>query len=65
MKTYAHLFKVPINSSYLTPDKVRSVAHSFQKRINDLLEEELLKRDIDFHDYTGPEPALEIILRGR
>lgn len=61
-KTYSFLFKVPINNSYLTPDKVRSTDPVFQKKIDELIEKELKERGIAFHDYTGVEPAIKIIL---
>lgn len=62
MKTYGFLFKVPINPKFLTPDKVRSVDPLFQKKIDELLEKELIKRKINFQNYPGLEPAMKTIL---
>jgi len=65
MQTYAHLFKVPINLNYLTPDNVRSINPVFQRKIDSLLDRELRKRKIDFKSYIDLETALKIIGNGK
>lgn len=63
MKTYAHLFKVPINPEYLTSSKkVRSLDPVFQREIDELLDRELKERGIHFHNYVSLEETLKIIL---
>ncbi len=61
IKTYDLLFKVPINRSYLSDDKVRSIDPEFQKKIDELIEKELSERNIPFEVYTDVEDAINKI----
>lgn len=60
--TYDHLFKVPINPTYLKGDDIRSTGAEFQKGVDHLLDSELKKRGIPFHNYKSLKETLKIIL---
>jgi nicotinamide riboside kinase len=62
MKTYFHLFKVPINKKYLTYDGKRSIDETFQKEIDGVVNDLLIKFEIPFQNYTCLNYAIEKIL---
>ena len=62
VKSYYLLLKIPLNEGSLNADSVRAVDREFQRKIGELLDDELKKREISFQNYEGIAPALEIIL---
>ena len=63
MKTYNFLFKVPINSIYLSKDNVRSIDPLFQKQIDKLIDEELKERGFEFQIYSNLEKTIQKIIK--
>lgn len=62
MNTYDLLYKVPITKSRLIDDGTASVDPIFQKKIDVLLEKELLNNKIPYKNFTNIEKAVEEIM---
>lgn len=62
MKTYFHLFKVPINKKYLISDGKRSIEEAFQKQIDEVVDNLLVTFQIPFQNYTCLNNAIKIVL---
>ncbi|MDP2628675.1 MAG: AAA family ATPase [Nanoarchaeota archaeon] len=62
IKTYKHLFRIPIKEGYLVDDGVRSTKPEFQKRVDEQFDYLLDKLKIPFHNYERLSKTMEIII---
>jgi nicotinamide riboside kinase len=61
--SYNYLFKVPINEEYLVSDGIRSIDKKFQRDIDKIIDELLIRFNTSFYNYTGLEEIIKIITK--
>lgn len=62
-KTYGLIFLVPLNGNYLKEDGVRATDRDFQRKMDELIRSELIRRQVPYHEFTGIDSAVEMILK--
>lgn len=63
VRTYDLLMKLPLNPAYLKGDGIRATNDGFQSEMDGLIRSELIRRQVPYHEFTGIDSAVEMILK--